>query len=809
MKILLNVPPIKICSISSEEERVFQHRDVVVFLNINGVSHISVNNTSHSLAEGDILVVNPNEIYTVFKSDSMLVMLSMDKSMLKLSSDDAQAYFVCSSAQYKNKDKFYAVRSSILNALKRKDSLSSVRAYALAYELYGELLENFTKVAPAARKNNTRIIDILGYIENNYTENLLLNDIADKFSLSVPYLSKIFKNSTGKTFADFYDELRVNHCMYDLLETPSTIIDIAYKHGFPNNHAFIRAFKKVTGMLPTEARKRRRADSPQDGSDEKLHEALKLLGSNTPAPSEYKDYYITEDYNNPNVPMRFTRLPCREILGVGSATSVLHKNVQNIIQKLQVASPFRYAYIRGIFSDGMSFCSRNFEGKLTFRFSMIDEVLDFLTSVNLMPVLSFTYMPRVLAAENQDTAFQDGYYICEPTDLGEWELVVTAFLQHIADRYGTDNVKKWIFLPWVQLDSKNSHLGFTDEDAFFEFYKTSYFAVKKFCPEFFVTSPEIYPSFANTRIADYLQRCKEKGCLPDAIAVKFSSTPDWEVIEATDRNGMAYRKVINDKISPDENLMRTALTNLKDLLIQCGCDMDIYVTTFNFTIADSHPLLDTLFSSAYYIKNYVDNMDMVKSMCYWKLSDDIETKSIGEAFSGTVGMFLHNGIPKSTEQGIRMLSYTKPIIIDRGSFYLLSAYKEQSDYFHLLIYNYEHPAVTDRNELLKSDDLYSAFIEKEKKAVHLTIDNLPYTSVTLKIFTLNKEHGSPYDRWKSMGMPELEYYADGSSVLFDIFAISAIPDFKTYTIPIENGRLALDFRLDEFEVKAIELLLQN
>ena len=40
MKILLNVPPIKICSISSEEERVFQHRDVVVFLNINGVSNI-------------------------------------------------------------------------------------------------------------------------------------------------------------------------------------------------------------------------------------------------------------------------------------------------------------------------------------------------------------------------------------------------------------------------------------------------------------------------------------------------------------------------------------------------------------------------------------------------------------------------------------------------------------------------------------------------------------------------------------------------------------------------------------------------
>ena len=493
MKTLLTVPPVKICGVSSEEERVFQHRDLVVLLNISGVSHISVNNTSHNLAEGDIFVINPNEIYTVFKSDSMLTILRIDKPMLKLSDDDAQAYFVCNSTQYKNKDKFYAVRNSILNALKRKDSLSAVRAYALAYELYSELLENFTKVAPAARKNNTRIIDILGYIENNYAENLLLNDIADQFSLSVPYLSKMFKESTGKTFADFYDELRVNHCMYDLMETPSTIIDIAYKHGFPNNHAFIRAFKKVTGMLPTEARKRRRADIPQGGSDERLHEALELLGNNTPAPSEYKDYYITEDYNNQNALMRFKHPPCREILGVGSATSVLHKNVQNIIQKLQIACPFRYAYIRGIFSDGMSFCSRNFEGNLTFRFSMIDEVLDFLTSVNLLPVLSFTYMPRALAAENQDTAFQDGYYICEPTDLGEWRLVVTAFLEHITGRYGTDNVKKWIFLPWVQLDSKNRHLGFADECAFFEFYKTSYFAVKNFCQNFLSPLPRFTP----------------------------------------------------------------------------------------------------------------------------------------------------------------------------------------------------------------------------------------------------------------------------------------------------------------------------
>ena len=98
-------------------------------------------------------------------------------------------------------------------------------------------------------------------------------------------------------------------------------------------------------------------------------------------------------------------------------------------------------------------------------------------------------------------------------------------------------------------------------------------------------------------------------------------------------------------------------------------------------------------------------------------------------------------------------------------------------------------------------------INKEKKLVHFKLNNLPFKTATIKIFTVNKEHGSPYDKWKSMGMPELEYYVDSNSVLFDIFAVSAIPDFKTYSLLIEDGCLSIDFKLGIFETKAIEINL--
>jgi len=728
---------------------------------------------------------------------------------LNLDTKYKSIYFECNSAKFKNKDIFSPLRTSLIKAVKLKNTLTQAKAFSIAYEIFDELIENFSSTVSLTKIKNTKINEIIDFIEKNYSENLLLNEIAEQFHMSVPYLSKLFKESVGTTFADFYDELRVNHSMYDLTETDENIVDIAYKHGFPNNHAYIRAFKKIVGALPNETRKSKSAVPPHLVPDNReLNEIIDLLGLEQPSASDGEDFYINADYTAKSK-LVLDNNPSSEILGIGPATDVLHNNIQLIIKNIQKTFPFRYAYLRGIFSDALSFCSRDPNGQLRFKYGMIDEVLDFLLSVKLRPVLSLTYMPKALTKE-KNVVFQDGYYICEPLHFNEWHQLISNFLNHVISRYGLNEISKWIFLPWAQLDSNNNHLGFKDELSFFLFYKTSYNAVKEISKDLIVSSPEIYPSPDMQYLKNYLQWTKYNDCFPDLLSIKFFHNINWKVIEIKDDMDMAYRKIIDNEISSDESLMNRLLNNLQSFLSENRYKLDIYVTAFNYTITDIHPLLNTQFSANYYLKNYNENLHLIKSLCYWKLSDGENDDNSIPLFSGLTGMYLKNGIPKGAAQALRYLSYIQRYITDRGEGYILSTSGEQSNYYRLLLYNYEHPASENSETLSDPDfDPYSLFVKKKKKVVHFKIDNLPYSHAMVKMFVMDSEHGSPYDKWVSMGKPHLDFYSDNTSVIFDILKASSVPDFKTFSVPVINGTLSLEFKLALFDITTVEIILSD
>lgn len=809
MDTLIYVPPIKISSLTEKTITVYPSSSVTILFNLRGTTRITVNNAPHTLLTNDIIVVNYRDICTILRSKSLLLVLSVETSLLNLNSKTKSLFFNCNSTKFKNKYPFNGLRASIIKAVKSQNALTSARAFSIAYEIIDELIKNFATSSSPTKIRSTRISEIIDYIEKNYSENLLFNDIAQRFNISVPYLSKLFKECAGTTFANFYDELRINHSLYDLTETNETIVDIAFKHGFSNNHAYIRAFKKVIGTLPNEMRKQHNSNSIQkDINEEDIKEIINLLGANqTSQTNSEETFFINADYlENNKVVLEHN--PASEVLGIGSADTVLHKDIQKIIKNIQNTFPFRYAYIRGIFSDALSVCTRDYDGRLRFKYAMIDEVLDFLLSEKLIPLLSFTYIPQVLT-RNESITYQDGYYICEPKRLDEWSQLISHFLNHIITRYGLNEIKKWIFLPWVQLDSQNNHLGFTDEHSFFQFYKTSYCAVKEMSKDLIVSSPEIYPSPDMEYLSKYLLWSKVNGCLPDILAVKFFPNTNWKVIEIKNNN-TAYRKTIDNEISEDEDLMKKSLMKLQSFLIDNGYNLDIYVTAFNYTITDSHPILDTRFSAVYYIKNYIDTLDIVKSLCYWKLSDDYDENQNTPLFTGATGMYLKNGIPKGTAQAIRYLSYIQPYITERGEKFILSTNKEHPDYYRLLLYNYEHPSTVINENLFSAKfDPYSLFTKKQKTKIHFKLNNVPYKNATIKMFIMNSKHGAPYDKWVSMGKPFIDYYSNSNSVLFDILKSATAPDFKMFTVPIINGTLSLEFRLDLFDIITTEIILLN
>jgi len=106
---------------------------------------------------------------------------------------------------------------------------------------------------------STAILDTLRNFmreERPYLDSSLrLQDLAEKLSLSNHYISQVINDLDGKNFADFVNEYRIEEAKRLLLETTGKkIIHVAYDSGFNNKASFNNAFKRFTGMAPSEFR---------------------------------------------------------------------------------------------------------------------------------------------------------------------------------------------------------------------------------------------------------------------------------------------------------------------------------------------------------------------------------------------------------------------------------------------------------------------------------------------------------------------------------------------------------------------------
>lgn len=105
--------------------------------------------------------------------------------------------------------------------------------------------------------NKSTLIDNLNqYLYSHYTNaNLSLSLLSEKFSLSASYISQYYKEKTNQNISLAIEHYRVEHAKKLLTETSLSASKIATQSGFYSITTFGRAFKKSTGLTPTEYRK--------------------------------------------------------------------------------------------------------------------------------------------------------------------------------------------------------------------------------------------------------------------------------------------------------------------------------------------------------------------------------------------------------------------------------------------------------------------------------------------------------------------------------------------------------------------------
>jgi len=124
------------------------------------------------------------------------------------------------------------------------------------HQIFASLLlfcEKYTLV-PYTNKNTDTLIKIMLYIKNNY-RTVDLSILANEFHFTEPYLSRMIKSGTGCTFSELLCNIRLNSSLLILEKTKLPIAEIAAMVGYKAPENYMRNFKAVYGITPSEHRK--------------------------------------------------------------------------------------------------------------------------------------------------------------------------------------------------------------------------------------------------------------------------------------------------------------------------------------------------------------------------------------------------------------------------------------------------------------------------------------------------------------------------------------------------------------------------
>lgn len=144
---------------------------------------------------------------------------------------------------------------SIFSSLKKKlcwdeirncKNIEALREYASG--VWEEAADETVKRGDDAETENENIRKSMGYIEQNYMEDLSLDAVAQFSGISMFYLSRLFRQELGRTFLEVLTDVRLIHAV-ELMETSEmSLAKIAEQVGYQNAGYFYKLFSKNMGI---------------------------------------------------------------------------------------------------------------------------------------------------------------------------------------------------------------------------------------------------------------------------------------------------------------------------------------------------------------------------------------------------------------------------------------------------------------------------------------------------------------------------------------------------------------------------------
>ena len=456
---------------------------------LSGRCQVRVGEQVFSLQADDVLSIEAHTPHSFTGTDCTIITVQFEQTYFERTLPEPRhPDFLCNSALQGDSAAYESLRRLIARLVKNNADRHlgyELRNWSLIYDVMDVMYQNFRVEDSEARNQrahrySARMAQISRIIGESYRENLTLSALADRVHLSAPYLSKFFEKQFGVTFLGYLTRVRLAHAVDELLKTDDTIETVSANSGFPNSHAFVQAFKKEYGALPSLYRRKMRAQRAEETAAPFVEQHDYMAGL-----KKYLEEPQTGEQPVQAISCRASvsaadsgtelRHSWRTMTGVASASALLLSDVQEILRRVQREIGFRYIKFNGVLSEDMHVYSEDAAGEPVYSFAFVDKVFDFLLSVGLRPLVQLSFMPEALARTHKRLF---GYLVSEPSSLEKWSALVTALIRHLQARYGQEELRRWLFCVWEQPDTPENLYGFSDTESVYCFYRETYRAVK-------------------------------------------------------------------------------------------------------------------------------------------------------------------------------------------------------------------------------------------------------------------------------------------------------------------------------------------
>jgi YesN/AraC family two-component response regulator len=242
-----------------------------------GTINMIINNHEVTLKQGDVCILDTDVSHKILDTNEKDILINFlmnkkyfsNKMLSRLGSNNIISHFAVESiseAQDHNQYIIFNTNNSelLMDAVEgllsnyfdsSYYSVDTIDAYMVI--IFSELIKAHQKEKSIEyqKSNHMYIIDILQYIENNYNT-CSLESLANKFGYNSSYLSRYIKKSTGKTFIEIIQELRLNQACIMLKNSTVSIEYIIQTVGYKNVAFFYKKFTELFGMSPKEFREK-------------------------------------------------------------------------------------------------------------------------------------------------------------------------------------------------------------------------------------------------------------------------------------------------------------------------------------------------------------------------------------------------------------------------------------------------------------------------------------------------------------------------------------------------------------------------